>query len=157
MTYTVGIGEMAISNQPGDRIITHALGSCVAVTVFCKETKIAGMIHVALPSKPLNASVSMNKPAYYADDGIENFTRALSQKGCYDFNKAIIQLIGGANPTRMNDYFMVGKRNLEAVKRILLERQLKFIENDIGGNVSRTVEMDVATGLIQIKSQPLII
>ena len=51
MNHIVGIGGIAIAVDEKDCIITHALGSCVAVTFYDNITKVAAMIHIALPSQ----------------------------------------------------------------------------------------------------------
>lgn len=53
MDSIVGIGEFAISNRPEDTIKTFSLGSCIAVVIYDKIQKVAGMAHIAMPSKSL--------------------------------------------------------------------------------------------------------
>lgn len=156
MIHTVGIGEVAISGNSEDRIITHALGSCVAVTVYCKTNKVAGMIHIALPSRP-SATTHVAKVGYYADEGLEYLIETIQNQYKINIYNASVHIIGGANPSISKDIFMIGVRNLQAVKSYLGIRNISYIELDVGGTVSRTVELNVNDGLISIKRQPLII
>jgi len=156
MIHTVGIGEIATSANSEDRIITHALGSCVAVTFYCKTTKVAGMIHIALPSRPQTSTVT-TKVGYYADEGLKYIIETLHQQYNFNFYSASIHIIGGANPSKSKDIFMIGARNLQAVRNYFSLRNVPFIELDVGGTVSRTVELTVIDGLISIRKQPLII
>ncbi|NTV78293.1 MAG: chemotaxis protein CheD, partial [Clostridiales bacterium] len=66
MDRVVGIGECIVSNDPGDVIKTYALASCVAVTVYSREKKVAGMVHIALPERMRSFDDSYEKPCYYA-------------------------------------------------------------------------------------------
>src|SRR6185369_627123 len=50
----IGIGEFAVSNRPGDVIVTHALGSCIAVCIFDPRAGVAGMLHFMLPEASIN-------------------------------------------------------------------------------------------------------
>ena len=50
----IGIGEFAVSDRPGDVIITHALGSCIAVCIYDPLTCVAGMLHFLLPEARIN-------------------------------------------------------------------------------------------------------
>jgi hypothetical protein len=66
----IGIGELAVSNRPGDVIVTHALGSCIAVCVFDPVASIAGMLHFLLPEARINPERARQQPAVFADTGI---------------------------------------------------------------------------------------
>jgi len=156
MIHTVGIGEIAITASAEDHIITHALGSCVAVTFYCKATKVAGLIHIALPTRPQTAS-HYAKVGYYADEGLDYIISSLKNQFGFNFNSANIHVIGGSNPSKSKDIFMIGARNLQAVRDYLNLKSIPFIELDVGGTVSRTVELTVFDGQISIKKQPLII
>ncbi len=45
----IGIGEIAVSNKPGDIIKTYALGSCVAVIMYDKEHKKIAPLYTQTP------------------------------------------------------------------------------------------------------------
>ena len=65
----VGIGEYCVSNDPDDIIKTFALGSCVAVIMYDKIKKIAGLIHIALPYSEISDEKREKLPGYFADSG----------------------------------------------------------------------------------------
>lgn len=155
MDYIIGIGEYAIVSGFDDRIVTHALGSCVAVTFYCQTTKVGAMIHIALPKYSGNHIDS--KPGYYADLGLPMLINQLKLKYNFDFDHAKINVFGGANSKRQVDTFMIGPRNLEEVNRILFEHKLTFDATKTGGYVSRTIELNLSSGIVNIKQQPLII
>src|SRR6266536_3150492 len=67
---TIGIGEFAVSSRPGDVIVTHALGSCIAVCVFDAVASVAGMLHFLLPAANINPERARQQPAAFADTGI---------------------------------------------------------------------------------------
>ena len=45
----IGIGELVVTTAPDAEIVTHALGSCVAVCLWDPVTHVAGMLHFLLP------------------------------------------------------------------------------------------------------------
>ncbi len=45
----------------------------------------------------------------------------------------------------------VGKRNIEAVKRLLAESRLKLVAEDVGGGSGRTVTLNTSTGDVSVK------
>jgi chemotaxis protein CheD len=147
MDKIVGIGEGIISNDEKDTIKTFALGSCVAITVYCSLNKIAGMAHVVLPSfdKPSRDSSNMN-PYYYAATAVPFLINEIcTNYGCFR-NKLRIKLFGGANSIRINDTFKIGQKNIAVVKKILTDLNLLYCDKETGGTFSRTVYIDVSTG-----------
>ncbi|KNZ41224.1 chemotaxis protein CheD [Acetobacterium bakii] len=149
MDTIIGIGELGIIKNPGDRLITYALASCVAVTFYCQEPKVAGMIHVALPRKPDHIK-DLRRPGYYAATGLPILMKALvSEYGC-DLSRTRIHMIGGASSVRGRDVFNIGQRNTKQIKKILNSRGLGFNTDDLGGTLSRTVELELSKGEINI-------
>jgi len=150
----IGIGEYFVSNKIGDTITTYALASCVAVTLYCPKNKAAGMIHIALP-EPMEDSKHLHKLGYYATTGMPSLLETMKNAfGCKK-EELLIQLFGGANSIRSDDVFCVGKKNIEAIKSILISDGLKFNLQDVGGYVSRTIQMEVTTGCIKSETQAI--
>ncbi len=67
---TVGVGDVAVSNQPGAEIVTFSLGSCVGVLVHDPVAKVAGLLHLMLPDSTLNQARAQKQPAVFADTGV---------------------------------------------------------------------------------------
>ncbi len=154
MNQIIGIGEYIVSNQEEDTITTYALASCVAVTIYCPIKKAAGMIHIALPN-PMDMKVSSTKLGYYATTGLPILFETMYKKfGCKK-ETLNIQLFGGANSIRMDDVFSVGPRNIEAIEMILSEYRLKYDSKEVGGFISRSIEMKIATGAVKLNTQPI--
>lgn len=157
MERIVGIGEYVISNHNCDVIKTFALASCVAVTVYSPINKTAGMIHIVLPYQTDSRCDNDKKPSYYATIGVPLLiSKMCSQYGCIK-NQLVIELFGGAKSSNKNDMFHIGQRNIIAVKNVLDNLCLHYIDTETGGMKSRTLELDVRTGRKMIFSQPLII
>jgi len=156
MMHVVGIGDIVISSDVNDSIVTHALGSCVAVTFHCPQTKVTGMIHIALPSRSTGQLIN-GKPGYYADEGLFSLINTLESHYQFRFGTAEINVFGGAIPSKTPDIFKIGTRNLQAVDEILRSKNLRYQAYEVGGVVSRTIELSVKNGEIKIKRQPLII
>lgn len=156
MLVVIGIGEYAISACILDKIKTFALASCVAVTAYSPLKQIAAMIHIALPAPACKAELR-KRPAYYAATGIPMMISKLcSEYGC-SREELKIQIYGGADSVAEDDVFSIGKRNLEAVIEILNSLNLKIQKAETGGKVSRTIELDVATGEVEMTTQPIVI
>jgi len=154
MDKIVGIGEYAISNYEGDSLKTFALASCVAITVYNPLIKVAGMIHIALPT-PLDKEDGKRRPGYYATSGIPLlFNRMCREYGC-KIEDLSIKLYGGALSIRNDDCFRIGPRNCSAVMDTLSRMNVKVLEAQIGGMVSRNINMNVQNGLITMTTLPM--
>ncbi len=155
----VGIGEYAISNNINEHIITYALGSCVAFMLHCPITKNTALAHIVLPTSELYGQTGYikNKPGYFADyivpRLIEDF---LERKNCQK-NKLEVFLAGGAISNNPDDIFKVGTKNVEMIKYLLREYKIIPQKAEVGGLMSRTVKISVASGQVSIKSHKIII
>ncbi|MDF2984951.1 MAG: cheD1 [Eubacterium sp.] len=154
MKSIVGIGEYAISHNKENSLKTFALASCVAVTAYSPIRKKGAMIHIALP-EPDTETDRMVRPGYYATTGIPLMIEKLcSDHGCTK-GELEIQIFGGAESIRKNDIFNIGKRNIEAVVETLYNLNLRISGAQVGGKVSRTIELDINTGKVDILTQPI--
>ena len=150
-TILVGVGDFKASRTPCTIIKTMALGSCVAVVLLEPKTRCIGMVHVALPDSSINQQRSKDTPGYFADTGISALVQEMEDIGC-DANRRgwIVKMAGGANVADANHVFNVGKRNIIAVKKALWNLRMAPRSEDIGKNFSRTVSVDIRTGVITI-------
>jgi len=156
MKRTVGLGGYAISNSQGDILVTHGLASCIAVAVYSPSKKVSGMVHIVLPSPPPNQMFSSG-PYYYAATGIPLLiNRMCSEYGCLKSNLCI-GIFGGADSIREEDFFMLGQKNKDMVEKVLKGLNLSYDASETGGTVSRTLEMDVETGIVKVSYQPITI
>jgi chemotaxis protein CheD len=154
MNKVIGIGECAISSNQEDTITTYALASCVAVTAYCQSKRAAGMVHIVLPAPAMNEKNS-DEPFYYAITGVPLMINRICSK--YDCTKSELQirLFGGAESIREKDFFKLGQKNIQMVEKVLKSMNLSYNSSETGGFISRTLDMNVATGIIMIKSQSI--
>ncbi|MBV7273802.1 chemotaxis protein CheD [Clostridium thailandense] len=154
MDIVVGIGDFAISNNEEDVIVTYALASCVAITVYSFKKKVAGMLHIALPGAD-DISKNRYKPSYYASTGIPLLFDELFQKFKCEKEELVLRIYGGADSIRNEDVFEIGRKNILAVKSILYKLNFKIAEEQIGGIISRTIQLKVSNGEIKVFTQPI--
>jgi chemotaxis protein CheD len=147
----VGIGDMTVSREQAEVIKTFALGSCVAVIAYDRLHKVAGLMHVALPDAAINPQKAQEKPGYFADSGMPAFMELLKKAAASPASLAI-RLAGGSNIMDDNARFDIGKRNVLAIRKLLWKLGLGTIAEDVGGGISRTVHIAVATGEVIIFS-----
>ncbi len=149
----LGVGDLGATGAPGEGLKTFALGSCVAVVLYDFRLKVAGMAHVALPASTTNASRAQALPGYFADSGVPALLNAMfSLRGSSDPKGLIAKIVGGASIMKVQTKFNIGQRNIEAVRKELMRKRLSPMAEDVGGVISRTVAIDVNTGMVLINS-----
>jgi chemotaxis protein CheD len=143
----IGIGEHAIAGAES-QIVTHALGSCVAVCLWDPETKVGAMLHFLLPESRVNPERAKKQPGTFADTGIplliqQATERGLNKKRCraHLFGGAAVGVQGGLD---------VGKRNSLAARRLLWQHGIFISSETLGGTEPRTVNFSVADGHFQV-------
>lgn len=144
----IGIGEAAASKNSDDILKTFALGSCVAVILLDPQTKVVGMVHIALPESKIDPKKSEKLPGYFADTGIPHLLNLMRKHDSTPNSKYIVKLAGGANIMDENNYFQIGRRNLTEIKKILWNAELFVSAEDVGGFESRTVKVHVGNGRV---------
>ena len=142
-----GIGEMVLSSSPDDHLIAYGLGSCIALAVWDPRARVGGLAHFMLPSGPANSS----SPVKFIDTGLDSFLRALEAQGVV-LNRSTLKAAGAAAMLTVGGGLAIGKRNAEMMQTSLTERGLNLTAASLGGNVGRTVQLEVADGRFLIKS-----
>lgn len=146
----VGIGELAVSNDPVDVIVTHALGSCIAVCIFDPIASVGAMLHFLLPDSHINVDRARLQPAAFADTGIPLLFQTAYGYGL-DKKRAIVKLAGGAETADGgSSSFMTGRRNALAARNLLWRNGVLIRAQDVGGGTARTVHLSVGDGRLQV-------
>ncbi len=146
----VGIADMAVTNNTNVTLATYSLGSCIGVTIYDPEQKVGGLLHVMLPESKIDATKATNQPAMFMDTGIPALFRAAYQLKA-DKYRLQICVVGGAQVMDSSGFFSIGKRNYETLKKILVDHNLKIHAEQVGGMVSRSVYLNLATGEVRLK------
>jgi chemotaxis protein CheD len=150
MTKIIGVADMAISNSADETLITYSLGSCVAVVIYDPVVRVGGMLHLMLPEASMDLEKAKRKPAMFADSGIPVLFKQSYQLGATKKN-AIVKIAGGSQIMDENGVFNIGKRNHLAVRKIFWKNNVVIAAEHVGGNVNRTVRLEIATGRVIVK------
>lgn len=145
----VKIAEMKISNSP-NVIITMGLGSCVAVSLYDKTSKIGGLLHFLLPENPSNDSNLFK----YGDSGINEMIKHLKKNGT-QLENLEAKIVGGSimfSQLLKSTENAVGPRNVKIAKEILEKYGIKIVREDTGGDYGRSVEFYLETGELKVSS-----
>jgi chemotaxis protein CheD len=150
---TVGISDAKISTDPDAVLVTHALGSCIGVTIHDPVRKMGGLLHFQLPHSKGHESSSQSNPLKYADTGFDILLDELQSLGAQK-SSVEVKMAGGAHKLSTgNDSFNIGKRNYAAIRQTLWKKGMFINAQDIGGDIPRTIYFSIADGTVTIKSQ----
>jgi chemotaxis protein CheD len=148
---TVSIGGLEVTDERSAVLITHGLGSCIAVLAWDPVRKAAGMLHFQLPTSSLSPERAAQSPGTFADTGIPLLFEKLYALGCRKGN-IVVKAAGGGNFHGDNGTFDIGKRNHTMMRKIFWKAQVLVAAEDVGGSRSRTARLFVDTGQVTIQS-----
>lgn len=149
----VGVGELGFATGD-ERLATYALGSCLGVAIHDPVARVAGLLHVMLPSSEVDAARAAAAPAMFVDTGVPLLFRRSYQLGARK-ERLVVKVVGGAHTAlrEEDDHFQIGKRNLLALRKLLWRNGVLVRAEDVGGaRVSRTVYLDAATGALRVRA-----
>jgi chemotaxis protein CheD len=142
-----GIGEMVLAADAATTLVAYGLGSCVALVLWDPRTKVGGLAHFMLPSGSAGGP-----PVKFVESGMGVFLAAFVAHGGSP-RRAQIKAAGGAAMLAIAASALeIGRRNGQAVEAALRGHGLALHATDLGGNAGRTVQLEVATGRLHVKS-----
>jgi chemotaxis protein CheD len=145
----VGIGEAAWSSGNGV-LSTVGLGSCVAVTIFDPVARVGGLLHFQLADGTTDPARAQAQPFLYGDAGIRALTACLTRTGAVPV-RCKVHLAGGAQMMAAVSSAQIGKRNVLAARKQLWQLGYLIEGEVVGGNVSRSMTLDVSGGDVDIR------
>ncbi len=151
MKQIVGVADMKVSNNPEDSLITYSLGSCIGLVIYDSIARVGGILHYMLPESSIDKGKAAARPYMFADSGIPRLFKSAYQLGAAK-QRIKIYAAGGAEILDQKGFFNIGKRNYMALKKMFFKNNVIINKQDIGGNVNRTVRIEIATGDIYVKT-----
>lgn len=143
--YFINPGELIFTKKPV--IIKTVLGSCVAVIIFDKKKKFAGLVHYLLPVSP-DKSVSTKYGDVAVPTLINKFLNAGSLIG--DLEASIA---GGAFIIfDQSEIFFIGDRNVDIAQKILKQNNVRIKSQNVGGEKGRKVFFDTENNQIGVQT-----
>lgn len=147
METMVRMGELAISDTPGEVLVSLGLGSCIGLAVVDKRAGVAGLAHIVLPATAGAARPeSLNK---FADHAVPALVEGMVERGA---SRPFMQaaLVGGASMFAATG-LEVGARNADAVRELVTARRVPVVAEAVGGSRGRTVKVDVTSGTVSVR------
>jgi chemotaxis protein CheD len=147
----VGVGDMAVSNNSQVVLSTYALGSCVGVVGYDPVAHAGGLLHLMLPDSSISPDKAAKQPAMFANTGLPLLFRALFGLKADPANLRMF-VAGGASVIGGSDPFKIGERNSQETMSYITGKRLVVVRRETGGNINRTLHLDINTGKLTMKT-----
>jgi chemotaxis protein CheD len=143
-----GIGEMVFSRDPKVVLVAYGLGSCVGLSAWDPVARVGGLAHFMLPT----GDESGGPPVKFVSGGFNRFMDGFRGAGGLP-SRAHFKAAGGAAMLQMlSNGLEIGKRNVDAVHGAVSSAGFRLAASDVGGRAGRTVQLEVGTGRLLVKS-----
>lgn len=147
----VGIADCKTSKDRDTTLVAYALGSCVGIGVYDPAVSVGGLLHVLLPESSLNTEKAAANPHMFADTGVTELLNRCLELGAAK-SRLRVWLAGGSAVMDEKCVFNIGKRNQLAARKALWKAGLLTLSEDLGGQGSRTVRLDMSTGTFWVRA-----
>lgn len=149
-THIVGISDMYVSSDPEDTLVTYSLGSCVGLTLYDPTVHVGGMIHCMLPLSKIDLAKAGSMPCMFVDTGVPLLLQTVFERGATRKN-LIAKVAGASSLLDEKKLFNIGERNYTILRKILWRNNILINSEDVGGQVARSVFLEIATGETRLK------
>ncbi len=152
MQHVIGIGEMTVSRDPADLLVTYSLGSCVGLSLYDPVVGVGGLIHCMLPLSKIDPEKAKRNPERFTDTGVVRLLQELIDQGA-DRKRIVAKVAGAANLLDEKGLFKIGQRNHTVLRKVLWKNNVLIDAEDVGGTIARTMYLHMESGATTIKSQ----
>jgi chemotaxis protein CheD len=146
----VSVADVRHSKAPTAVIATLGLGSCLGITCYDPMRKIGDLLHVMLPDsqkhRPENPIAAM-----YLDLGLPVLIDGATRLGS-DIRSLELKVFGGAQILQSNQYFSIGRQNVESMRQLALRYQLRVTHWEVGGQFNRSIELYLRDGRVLLRT-----
>jgi len=147
----VGIADCRIATEPGDVLVTYGLGSCIGLAAYDPGATVGGLLHFMLPdSALLEAEHRTGTPFKFADTGIPLLLERMSRAGAQK-RRLLVRIAGAAQMMDPGGVFDIGRRNHQALRRVLWKAGVLVHGEAVGGAISRSVRLEIGTGRMWLR------
>jgi chemotaxis protein CheD len=134
----VRMGELAITADPAEVLVSIGLGSCIGLALLDAHSRVAGLAHIMLPAATAGAGAT----AKFADTAVPLLVERLERAGALRSRlEAVLvggaQMFAGGGGTTLD----VGARNEEATRAALAACRVPVRAEATGGSTGRTIRV----------------
>ncbi len=151
MNIIVGVSDMKVSDDFESVLVTYSLGSCIGVAIYDKIARVGGLLHFMLPESSLDLEKAKVNPYMFGDTGIPLLFKEAYKLGAKKQRMRIV-VAGGSQILDQTGFFIIGKRNHMAVRKMFWKNNVMVDFEEVGGSSNRTIKLAVKSGKIWLKA-----
>jgi len=143
------VGDGNVFDKPA--LVTTVLGSCVAVTFYCRAKQVGAIFHAIMPVMPDKETNKQTKNYYkYVDTSVRHIVYSLQRRGIKQ-NQIEAKVFGGAQAF-FKGKIRPGPNNIRIAFEVLASHNIKILASDVGGDKGRNLVFVSNTGEVYIKT-----
>jgi chemotaxis protein CheD len=139
-------GEWYFGNHY-ERVHT-VLGSCVGLSVWHPRLKLGGLCHYLLPVAPVITKAKAGD-CRYGNNALAQMKKSMLSYA--PLNEYRIGIYGGGDMFSFESPRSIGYENIAYARQWLTREKIQLFQSDVGGTLSRSLILVMATGEVQIK------
>ena len=149
---TVGMANYSFG-ESSQQLVARGLGSCLGVVLYCRLKKTGALAHVMLPDS--SDSCVDGNPLRFMDKMLEKVL-SLFDKRNIKTDSLEAKLVGGSDmfPFLTEHVRLIpsmGQKNIESARKLLKEKGINIVGEDVGGNHGRSLRFDLNTGIVTVE------
>lgn len=148
----IGIGDIAVTDDPAARLVTYALGSCIGVALYDPVARVGGMTHSMLPLSKHSAEKAARTPLAFTDLAVSALLHELFAAGARRGSIRAV-LAGAASSVPGASLYRIGERNQLVARRVLWKNEVLVAAEDCGGDAARSLYLDMSDGRVLVRSR----
>jgi chemotaxis protein CheD len=128
------------------------LGSCVAVVLYDKASRIGGLAHAMLPDP--SYSSTHERVMKFVTTAVPELVNELVAAGAQR-DRVTARLVGGASmfeELRSPEQPNIGERNVSAARTALAESGIRLVGEEIGGGHGRSIHFNLRDGSVLVSA-----
>ena len=141
----VGVGDMIVSNNSMDVLITYALGSCLGIAVYDPAVKVGGILHAMLPDSAIHKKNDDFNPYKFVNAGIPLLFKTAYKLGAQK-KRMKVKIAGCSKVLDDAGLFNIGKRNYAATRKLLWKNNVLIDAEYCDKSESITMLLNLKTG-----------
>ena len=134
-------------------IATIGLGSCVAIALYDRVTKVGGLAHILLPTRSMSRETS--NPAKFPETIVPVMLEEMRRLGSSPSAAISAKIVGGASmfgQLSAGSGINIGERNVAATRDVLAAANIPLLAEDTGLDYGRSVYFHLDDGRVEVRS-----
>jgi chemotaxis protein CheD len=148
----VKVADYAV-RRGGQVIATIGLGSCVAIALYDRESRVGGLAHILLPSPSMSRETT--NPAKFPETIVPVMLAEMRALGSRAGDPISAKIVGGASmfgQLSASSGINVGERNVTATREVLAAAGIPLLAEDTGLDYGRSVYFHLSDGRVEVRS-----